>query len=105
MSEADETYKVVETSDVKQLTRVPGVGKKTAERMILELEGKLKGLSPSVTVPAPKGPISGAEAAAVDALVRMGFKPAETERAVASVGEADLPLGELIRQALAILTP
>jgi Holliday junction DNA helicase RuvA len=102
----DDLVRLVETRQVGILTRVPGVGKKTAERLVLELEGKLGSLprggrtAPQRVAAAP----SGQEAVLHDALVRMGFKPTEAERAVAQLTELDRPLGELIRDALAVLS-
>ena len=103
----DELASLVASGQVGLLTKIPGIGKKTAERMILELEGKL---SPSAT-PAgkPVAPTSTGDASKrvvlAEALVRMGFKPSEAERAVAGVSDLDRPMGELIRDALAILAP
>lgn len=105
----DELSQLVESSQVGPLTKIPGVGKKTAERMILELKGKLVGVSSGPKRPATAasghapGPL-GLTSTLVDALVRMGFKSAEAERAVASLDNLDRPLGELIRDALALLS-
>ncbi|MEQ9321488.1 MAG: Holliday junction branch migration protein RuvA [Polyangiaceae bacterium] len=98
---------LVATGQVGMLTKVPGVGKKTAERIILELEGKLS--APTATSAAPKRAAPAGDASKrtvlAEALVRMGFKGAEAERAVGSVDDLDRPMGELIRDALAILSP
>jgi Holliday junction DNA helicase RuvA len=100
-----ELVELVETGQVGLLTKVPGVGKRTAERMVLELRGKL---SPVAAGPLRAAPRVGAESsqAAIlhEALVRMGFKPSEADRAVAALGALDRPMGELIREALAILS-
>ncbi len=104
-----ELSELVESGQVGPLTKIPGVGKKTAERMILELKGKLIGVEGGV--PLAQRPGGGAPRTAlgpastvVDALVRMGFKAAEAERAVASLDDLGRPLGELIREALAVLS-
>ena len=94
----------VSRGEVGRLTKVPGVGKKTAERMVLELEGKLSGLTPTTTAAARIGPAKVQGQVVVEALVRMGFKPAEAERAVASLDDVDQPLSDLIRAALAVLS-
>jgi Holliday junction DNA helicase RuvA len=105
-----ELAQLVATGQVGMLTKVPGVGKKTAERMILELEGKLSApaTSPGVTRTPPRAGAagqSGQRGVLSEALVRMGFKPAEAERAVNAMDDLDRPMGELIREALAILSP
>ena len=94
--------------DVVKLTKIPGIGKRTAERIVLELKDKLPavaGTAPS-GVDAPAAPSRGAQAELVQrALVEMGFRPPEAERAVASLGDKidTTPLPDLVRQALAQL--
>jgi len=109
----EELMVAVERQQVAALTRIPGVGKKTAERMLLELSDKLPALgiaSAGGAVPLPRATTAPARAATgpgsvvVDALVRMGFKPAPAERAVAGLEDLDRPLADLIREALAILS-
>ena len=103
-----ELVQLIATKQTGRLTKIPGVGKKTAERMILELEGKL-----AVEPGAPGRPSSTAAASVPasqsdvvqDALVRMGFKPAEAERAVSQLPDLGKPIGELVREALAVLAP
>jgi len=87
----------VERGDVPQLQRVPGVGRKTAERIVLELRGRLQ--QGSVGLP-------DALSDAVSALVNLGYKEREARRAVEKVGAVDgeLDLGELLREALRCLT-
>lgn len=105
-----ELVTAVGRGDVTQLTRIPGVGKKTAERMILELQDKLVAFSAdAVAAPAPATPrakpvASGPAGVLCDALVRMGFKPVQAERAVGQLDDLERPLGELIREALSILS-
>lgn len=104
--EVDELIGAVHAEDTSALTRVPGVGKKTAERLLVELKGKFKaweGLS-GVTAPLAAGsaasaPVSGT-ADAVSALIALGYKPQEASRAVASIKEDGLSSEELIRRAL-----
>lgn len=101
-----ELAQVVAAGHTAQLTKVPGVGKKTAERISLELKGKIH---PTSSGPAPNtmpgaAPL-GQGQMLCDALVRMGFKPAEAERAIAGLSDLDRPLGELMREALALLGP
>ncbi|MEO8874017.1 MAG: Holliday junction branch migration protein RuvA, partial [Polyangiaceae bacterium] len=96
--------------DIATLTRIPGIGKKTAERLLLELRDKLP---VGEVVPGQKLPPRRASSAGngagdviVSALVNMGYKQIEAERAVSSldpslVGSA--PVSDLLRQALALL--
>jgi Holliday junction DNA helicase RuvA len=98
-----ELSQLVETGQSGRLTKIPGVGKKTAERMVLELRGKLGPIagppSPMTSTTTSQGPVL------QEALVRMGFKQAEAERAVASLPDLGRPMGELLREALAVLSP
>lgn len=104
--EVDELVRCVQNEDIKALTRVPGVGKKTAERLLVELKDRFKawdGLSSlplSAQEPLRVATVSSAESDAVSALVALGFKPAEANRAVALVLEDGLSSEELIRRAL-----
>lgn len=104
--EVDELVRCVQAGDTKALTRVPGVGKKTAERLLVELKDRflawesLPGIVPLVVEPARVSAVSSAEADAVSALVALGFKPAEASRAVSLVDEDGLSSEDLIRRAL-----
>lgn len=105
---AGELASVISRGEVARLVAVPGIGKKTAERLILELKGKLqatpvapaKGAAP--VAPAPEGQAE----LLTSALTRMGFRPAEAERAVVALGARvkSEPLGDLVRDALAVLS-
>ncbi len=97
----------VEREDVTALKRIPGIGLKTAQRISLELKGKLLGLAPAETstvraAPAPAAR-AGAESQLLNALIRMGWKPSEAERAIGSMVQFERPLGELVREALSTL--
>jgi holliday junction DNA helicase RuvA len=69
-------------NDVARLTRIPGIGKKTAERMVLELRDKLPAAGTS-TVTAPA--ISSMEEDVLSALVNLGYPQAAAEKVLASV--------------------
>jgi Holliday junction DNA helicase RuvA len=78
--EAPELVGALRTSDIARLTRIPGVGKKTAERLVVELKDKMTDL-PSADVPA--APAASPEADdIVSALVHLGYSRPEAERAV-----------------------
>jgi Holliday junction DNA helicase RuvA len=89
----------VRTEDVSALTRVPGVGRKTAERLIVEMRDRLTpqpGGAASVAVPAGSTP----ESEAWGALVALGYRPAEADRLIKAVGPGTHSTEELIRRAL-----
>jgi Holliday junction DNA helicase RuvA len=99
----------VKAEDVARLRRIPGVGQKTAERLVLELRDKLEkaGLragAPSGKAPAVAGEDRMAEQVA-SALVNLGYRPAEAERAAAEAVRADkaASVTELVRRALRAL--
>jgi len=98
-----ELSRFVSTGDVASLTRIPGIGKKTAERIIMELRDKLDG----IVVATAGGSATGAAAVSSDpvteashALASLGYKPAEVSRMVSAVAEADMDAEEIIRKAL-----
>lgn len=99
----DELVVCVETEDLTRLTRVPGIGKKTAERLLLELRGKLvefgspAGSRSAAAVASPQGTRSEAEAA----LESLGYSSKDAQSMIKAVKGADeLPVAELIRNAL-----
>lgn len=95
----------VQAGDVARLTKVPGIGKKTAERLVLELKEKLPRVQPAPGVARAAAPRDNSSRLAV-ALTNMGYRPAEAERAIKGLGDrvATAPLPELLREALAILS-
>jgi Holliday junction DNA helicase RuvA len=80
---ADEMAGAIRGNDVGRLTRIPGIGKKTAERMVLELRDKLPAAAGTSTVAAPV--MSPAEEDVLSALVNLGYAPAAAEKALAGV--------------------
>src|ERR1700747_888295 len=77
----EELVPAIRGSDLARLTKIPGVGRKTAERMVVELKDKLE----AVTIAEEKGPASkaGVEADVVSALANLGYDGRQTESAVA----------------------
>ncbi|MCD4863137.1 MULTISPECIES: Holliday junction branch migration protein RuvA [Pseudomonas] len=103
--EVDELVRCVQAQDTSVLVKVPGVGKKTAERLLVELKDRFKAWENLPTIaplvlPNQAAGAASAEADAVSALVALGFKPQEASRAVAAVEGEDLSSEELIRRAL-----
>jgi Holliday junction DNA helicase RuvA len=91
----------VATEDTTRLSRVPGIGKKTAERLVMELRDKLPAapeLAPAANA-TPQTPADPA-AEAVSALIALGYKPNEASRVVRTVPGKGLSTEEIIRQAL-----
>jgi holliday junction DNA helicase RuvA len=79
---ADEMVGAIRGNDVARLTRIPGIGKKTAERMVLELRDKLPAAGP---VSAPAAPaISAIEEDVLSALVNLGYQRAAAEKVLAA---------------------
>ncbi|MBI5070174.1 MAG: Holliday junction branch migration protein RuvA [Deltaproteobacteria bacterium] len=100
--EARELARAVADGDVARLTRVPGVGKKTAERLVVELKDKLLSLA-RAAAPRPKGPQGALEQLAT-ALVGLGYKQPQAEQAAEALRDrADRPLDDLLREALKLL--
>ena len=102
---ARELVTAVRGRDTARLSSIPGVGPKTADRIILELVDKLDSLLDLAEEPAVAGP-SSVENDAVEALVTLGYKPQEAKKAVkgAMGGEAGVSLESLIKSALAKLS-
>ena len=95
----DEFARLVQTSDVTALTRIPGIGKKTAERMVVELRDRAADFGGG------GGPIGGqvpadAQSEAVVALQQLGYKPAEASRMVRDAAAVGDDAATIIRKAL-----
>jgi Holliday junction DNA helicase RuvA len=104
---AEDLARAVTQGDLGRLTSIPGVGKKTAERLVLELKDKLQSkVSATATSALPRvAKPTGNGEMLHDALVRMGYRPAEADRAVNALSERieTQPLGQSVRDALALL--
>lgn len=77
---ADQMVGAIRGNDVARLTRIPGIGKKTAERMVLELRDKLPQAVPSAVTAAP--PMSATEEDVLSALLNLGYQRAAAEKAL-----------------------
>lgn len=95
-----EFLRCVQNRDLAMLTRVPGIGKKTAERMILEMRDRLQvsGIDRSLDSPADDGANEYRDA--VSALLALGYNAREAEAAVEAVRATSESRDELIRNAL-----
>jgi len=88
----------VTLQDATALTRIPGIGRKTAERLIIEMRDRLAAPTPAVGLGAATS--TGSEGEAFAALVALGYKPAEASRLLKSAGGEATSTEELIRRAL-----
>lgn len=109
---ANELGRVIARKELGRLTGIPNVGKKTAERLLLELRDKLPSNGSSVVEPRAPGKAASSAPAAGDnravlisALTNSGYKPVDAERAAELLGDRVdvLPVPELIREALRVL--
>ena len=89
----------VRARDAGALTRVPGVGKKTAERLLVDLKDKLDGLNVVTPLPAASG-VAASDREAVDALIALGYKEAEALNALQLIEGDGWSTEELVRKAL-----
>jgi len=98
----DEMVNAMRSGDVARLTRIPGIGKKTAERMVLELRDKLPpGAGATEVTPPAASPV---EEDVLSALVNLGYQRASAEKALnAARGAASGGFDGLFRQALRAL--
>lgn len=97
----------IEAGDADTLVKVPGVGRKTAERLIVEMRDRAKAfgeLSFAATGSTNVGGPNGAHAEAFTALVALGYKPAEVTKLLSNVDASDTTTEELIRHALKAAT-
>jgi len=99
--------RAIRGGQVEQLVRIPGVGRKTAERVVLELRDKLDGLAPGAAEPAAPvpGALTAAEQDVLSALVNLGCNRAQAEKAIlkAKAAGADADFEPLFRRAMEFL--
>jgi Holliday junction DNA helicase RuvA len=100
----EDFLRIVEAEDVAMLTRIPGIGRKTAERVIIEMRDSVQKLK--LTAPggaqsaAALGAAPSAQSEAFSALIALGYKPPEVSRLLKSADEPGLSTTEIIRRAL-----
>ena len=115
--DANQFIRCVEARDANALVKLPGVGKKTAERLLIEmtdrigqLEGQFTPASPNATVTSDSANASIAAGhdpreEAEAALIALGYKPQEASKAISNVAEENMSSQELIRLALRAMIP
>jgi Holliday junction DNA helicase RuvA len=100
----DNFLRCVEAGDADSMVKIPGVGRKTADRLIVEMRDRVKGFGEiSFAVHAgmtEPGISAGPQAEAFSALVALGYKPAEVTRLLKGVGTDAQSVEDIIRQAL-----
>jgi Holliday junction DNA helicase RuvA len=102
-----EFLSAIDSSDVAKLSTIPGIGRKTAERMILELRDKLAGLSLEFTPTEDSMPHNGLFDDALSALINLGYKKNDAEQTLKKVyakEEKDSSLESLIKECLNLLS-
>ena len=108
--EASQFVRCVNDGDTNALVKLPGVGKKTAERLLIEMKDRLKdwAADPEVFELTPQGaegesvpaPVTDGREEAEQALIALGYKPAQASKAVNGVFVSGMSTEELIRSAL-----
>ena len=99
----DELLTCVHANDADSLVRIPGVGRKTAERMLIEMRDRVKGFGELTSLPAfapASGGSAGAQTEAFNALLALGYKPAEITKLLKTVDAGVTRVEEIIRHAL-----
>jgi Holliday junction DNA helicase RuvA len=103
-SDVDTFARSVQEGDTASLTRLPGVGKKTAERLIVEMRDRLKEVSSAMGIDTIVSEMpmttAGAKSEAIEALVALGYKPNEADKMLRSFDSEGLTTEQIIRQAL-----
>ena len=107
---AQQFVRCVQHDDISTLVKLPGVGKKTAERLVVEMKDRLKGwgagdlftpfTDAAATDSSPQLAQSSAEEEAVSALLALGYKPTQASKVVSQVMKENMSSEQLIREAL-----
>jgi len=90
----------VELEDTTSMSKIPGVGKKTAERLIIEMRDRIEGAAIGGGKTAPLTVAASAKNEAVDALVALGYKPKEVNSLIANLDIEEKSAEDIIRLAL-----
>ncbi|CAB1277459.1 Holliday junction branch migration protein RuvA [Candidatus Nitrosacidococcus tergens] len=94
----------IHEKDITRLIKLPGIGKKTAERLILEMSDKLSSsVEGSNLIYSTQGNVNSVITDAVQALINLGYKPKESFEIIRQIDTAELTTPEIIRQALQII--
>lgn len=101
----EDFLRIIEAEDIGMLTRIPGIGRKTAERVIIEMRDNVQKLAATTATMAgaPATLVGGApspQSEAFAALIALGYKPPEVTKLLKSADEPGLSTTEIIRRAL-----
>lgn len=107
---ATQFVQCVEREDISTLVKLPGVGKKTAERLVVEMKDRLKGwgagdlFTPFTDAAAPDNSTATSSASvedeAVSALIALGYKPTQASKVVSQIYKANMSSEDVIRESL-----
>jgi Holliday junction DNA helicase RuvA len=103
---ANELAQAIHSEDLVRLTAIPGIGKKTAERLIVDLKDKvLEWIGSKGTAPSPRSAPSRISEEALSALMNLGYTRQEASRALGTLNQVkDWPLEKLVREGLKALS-
>jgi len=101
--EADEFAQCIQEGDAARLVRLPGIGRKTAERLIVEMRDRLADWETGPGAQAAAGERGDPAAEAISALIALGYKPQEASRYVHAVAAEGMTPEAIIREALRAL--
>jgi len=90
----------VELEDSTAIAKIPGIGKKTAERLIIEMRDRIDAVAPGAGKALPLTVEESARNEAVDALIALGYKPKEVQKLIAKLDITDKSAEDIIRLAL-----
>ena len=100
----EDFVRIIESEEVAMLTRIPGIGRKTAERVIIEMRDNVQKFAGPAAAgresPGAAGAAPSAQSEAFSALLALGYKPPEVARLLKSADEPGLSTTEIIRRAL-----
>ncbi len=102
-----ELFSTIESNDIGRLSAIPGIGRKTAERLILEMRDKMDGLSLEFATIKDSSPHNGLFDDALSALVNLGYKKSQAENALKKVWEkeeTESSIESLIKKSLNLLS-
>ena len=100
---AEEFHRCIQNNDTQALVRLPGVGKKTAERLVIEMSDRLPDLgqdSPQTAAPATTPLVSHPKQEAISALCSLGYKPIDANKMVQNINAEGKSCEDIIRLAL-----